>query len=494
MNMDRSSGILLHISSLPSPYGIGTLGKEAYAFADFLKAAGQTYWQLLPLGPTSYGDSPYQSFSTFAGNPYFIDLDLLAADGLLDSAELEDVDWGGDPRHVDFGKIYESRFAVLRRAFRRGWDRDRAAVEDFASENPWLPNYALYMAVKSRFGMKSWLEWPDADIRVRKPEAVERYRRELREDVDFFTYLQYLFYRQWNALRDYIHSLGLKIIGDLPIYVAMDSADVWAEPEFFQLGEGNVPTEVAGVPPDYFTADGQLWGNPLYDYDRMRADGFGWWIRRVEGASRLFDVIRIDHFRGLESYWAVPYGSKTARVGRWRKGPGMDLVGVLTSWFHGLDIIAEDLGFLTPEVHQLLDASGLPGMKVLEFAFDTREPSNYLPHTYPRNCVCYVGTHDNETVMQWREQADRSNITFARKYLGLNAEEEFNWGVIRGGMSSVADTFVVQMQDCLGLGADSRMNTPGSLGGNWQWRLLPGEASPGLAKKLCQYARMYGRC
>ena len=494
MTMDRSSGILLHISSLPSPYGIGTLGKEAYAFADFLKAAGQKYWQLLPLGPTSYGDSPYQSFSTFAGNPYFIDLDLLAADGLLERADLEGVDWGGDPRYVDFGRIFTSRFAVLRRAFRRGWQRDREAAEDFARQNPWLPNYALYMAVKSHFGMKSWLEWPDEGIRVRRPEAVERWRRELREDIDFFTYLQYLFFKQWNALRDYIHSLGLKIIGDLPIYVAMDSADVWAEPEFFQLGEGNVPTEVAGVPPDYFTADGQLWGNPLYDYDRMRADGFGWWIRRVEGASRLFDVIRIDHFRGLESYWAVPYGSKTARVGRWRKGPGMDLVGVLTSWFHGLDIIAEDLGFLTPEVHQLLSASGLPGMKVLEFAFDPREPSNYLPHTYPRNCVCYVGTHDNETVMQWRDQADRGSVTFARKYLGLNAEEEFNWGVIRGGMSSVADTFVAQMQDYLGLGGEGRMNTPGTLGGNWQWRLLPGEANPGLAKKIQQMAKMYGRC
>ncbi len=494
MKMHRSSGILLHISSLPSPYGIGTLGREAYAFADFLKAAGQTYWQLLPLGPTSYGDSPYQSFSTFAGNPYFIDLDLLAEDGLLDREELASINWGTEPRYVDFGKIYESRFAVLRRAFQRGWERDRAAVEDFAHQNPWLDNYALYMAVKSHFGMRSWLEWPDEAIRVRRPEAVERCRRELREDVDFFTYLQYLFFQQWTALRDYIHSLGLKIIGDLPIYVAMDSADVWAEPEFFQLGEGNVPTEVAGVPPDYFTADGQLWGNPLYDYDKMRADGFGWWIRRVEGASHLFDVIRIDHFRGLESYWAVPYGSKTARVGRWRKGPGMDLVGVLTSWFHGLDIIAEDLGFLTPEVHQLLDASGLPGMKVLEFAFDTREPSNYLPHTYPRNCVCYVGTHDNETVMQWRDQADRSNITFARKYLGLNAQEEFNWGVIRGGMSSVADTFVAQMQDYLGLGAEGRMNTPGSLGGNWQWRMLPGEANPGLAKKIRQYTKMYGRC
>ena len=491
--MDRASGILLPISALPSPYGIGTLGKAAYAFADFLHAAGQKYWQLLPLGPTSYGDSPYQSFSTFAGNPYFIDLDLLAEEGLLDKEDLAAADWGNDPRYVDYGKIYEVRFAVLRRAFLRGRGRDREAVERFQAENPWLKNYALYMAVKAHFGMKSWLEWPDEAIRVRAPEAVARYEKELAEDAAFYTYLQYLFFKQWGELREYIHSLGIRIIGDLPIYVAMDSADVWAEPEFFQLGEGNIPTEVSGVPPDYFSADGQLWGNPLYDYDRMRQDGFGWWIRRVEGASRLFDVIRIDHFRGLESYWAVPYGAETAREGRWRKGPGMDLVGVLTQWFHGLDIIAEDLGFLTPEVHQLLGDSGLPGMKVLEFAFDAREPSNYLPHTYERNCVCYVGTHDNETVMQWREQADRADVTFARKYLGLNEAEGFHWGMIRGGMSSVADTFVAQMQDYLGLGAEGRMNTPGTLGNNWRWRLLPGEASPALARKIRRYAHMYGR-
>ena len=491
--MDRASGILLPISALPSPYGIGTLGKAAYAFADFLHAAGQRYWQLLPLGPTSYGDSPYQSFSTFAGNPYFIDLDLLAEEGLLDKEDLAAADWRNDPRYVDYGKIYEVRFDVLRRAFLRGRERDREAVERFQAENPWLKNYALYMAVKAHFGMKSWLEWPDEAIRVRAPEAVARYEKELAEDVAFYTYLQYLFFKQWGELREYIHSLGIRIIGDLPIYVAMDSADVWAEPEFFQLGEGNIPTEVSGVPPDYFSADGQLWGNPLYDYDRMRQDGFGWWIRRVEGASRLFDVIRIDHFRGLESYWAVPYGAETAREGRWRKGPGMDLVGVLTQWFHGLDIIAEDLGFLTPEVHQLLRDSGLPGMKVLEFAFDAREPSNYLPHTYERNCVCYVGTHDNETVMQWREQADRADVTFARKYLGLNEAEGFHWGMIRGGMSSVADTFVVQMQDYLGLGAEGRMNTPGTLGNNWRWRLLPGEASPALARKIRRYAHMYGR-
>ena len=491
--MDRSSGILLHISSLPTRYGIGTLGREAYAFADFLKAAGQRYWQLLPLGPTSYGDSPYQSFSTFAGNPYFIDLDLLTEDGLLDRAELEAIDWGTEPRYVDYGRIYDSRFRVLRRAFQKGWSRDREAVERFARENRWLDDYALYMAVKQHFGMKSWLDWPDEDIRLRRPEAMEKYRMELAEDVDFFRYLQFLFFRQWNALRDYIHSLGIRVIGDLPIYVAMDSADVWSEPEFFQLGEGNVPTEVSGVPPDYFSADGQLWGNPLYDYDRMQKDGFGWWIRRVEGAGRLFDVIRIDHFRGLESYWAVPYGETTARNGRWRKGPGMALVGVLTSWFRDLKIIAEDLGYMTPEVKKLLADSGLPGMKVLEFAFDAREPSNYLPHRYDRHCVCYVGTHDNETVMQWRGQADKNDVTMARKYLGLNEAEGFNWGMIRGGMSSVADTFVVQMQDCLGLGAEGRMNTPGTAKGNWRWRLLRGEASPALAKKLSQYVRMYGR-
>ena len=491
--MDRSSGILLPISSLPTRYGIGTLGREAYAFADFLHTAGQKYWQLLPLGPTSYGDSPYQSFSTFAGNPYFIDLETLVEDGLLDQAELDAADWGSNPRYVDYGKIYESRFTVLRKAFQKGYPGDQEAVKAFRAENPWLDNYALYMAVKASFGMKSWLEWPDEDIRLRKPEAVARYSEELAEDVAFYSYLQYLFYRQWNALRDYIHSLDIQIIGDLPIYVAMDSADVWAEPEYFQLGEDLVPTEVSGVPPDYFTADGQLWGNPLYDYDRMKKDGYGWWIRRVEGAGKLFDVIRIDHFRGMESYWAVPYGETTAKNGRWRKGPGMDLVGVLTQWFHDLQFIAEDLGFLTPAVHELLEASKLPGMKVLEFAFDTREPSNYLPHTYDNHCVCYVGTHDNETVMQWREQADRSSITMARRYLGLNEAEGFHWGMIRGGMSSVADTFVVQMQDCLGLGAEGRMNTPGVLGNNWQWRLLPGEANPALAKKLYQYAKLYGR-
>ena len=491
--MDRSSGILLPISALPSPYGIGTLGRSAYAFADFLKSAGQKYWQLLPLGPTSYGDSPYQSFSTFAGNPYFIDLDMLAADGLLEQSDLDGASWGTTPRYVDYGKIYESRFTVLRKAFQKGYPRDKKAAEAFRKENKWLDNYALYMAVKNHFGMKSWLEWPDEAIRLREPAAVKQYSRDLAEDITFYTYLQYLFYRQWSALRDYIHSLGIQIIGDMPIYVAMDSADVWAEPEYFQLGEDLVPTEVSGVPPDYFTADGQLWGNPIYDYGRMKKDGYSWWIRRVEGVGKLFDVIRIDHFRGLESYWAVPYGERTAKNGRWRKGPGIGLVRILTQRFHDLQFIAEDLGFLTPAVHQLLEKSKLPGMKVLEFAFDPREPSNYLPHTYTRNCVCYVGTHDNETVLQWRECADRASVTMARKYLGLSEQEGFHWGMIRGGMASIADTFVMQMQDCLGLGAEGRMNTPGTLGGNWQWRMLPSDANPSLAKKIYQYTKLYGR-
>ena len=491
--MKRSSGILLPIFSLPSLYGIGTMGREAYMFADFLHAAGQSYWQLLPLGPTSQGDSPYQSFSTYAGNPYFIDLELLVRDGLLTEADLDDHVQDSSPRRIDYGKLYETRFPILRKAYQAGYTKEKSQVDAFVRDNAWLPDYALFMAVKKHFGMQSWLSWPDEDIRLRRPGAVERYSKLLKDDVQFYTYLQYLFYRQWNQLKDYVHSKEIQIIGDLPIYVALDSADVWAEPQFFQLGEGNIPTEVAGCPPDAFSADGQLWGNPLYDYGRMEADGFGWWIRRVDGARKLFDVIRIDHFRGLESYWAIPYGDTTAKHGHWRKGPGMKLVGVLTSWFHGTQFIAEDLGFLTPEVYQLLADSGLPGMKVLEFAFDIREPGNYLPHTYSRNCVCYVGTHDNETVRQWKESATPESVTYARRYLNLSHEEGFHWGMIRGGMSSVADLFVAQIQDYLGLGAEARINTPGTSTGNWQWRMLPGEASPALARKIYEYTQMYER-
>ena len=365
--MNRSSGILLPISSLPSPYGIGTFGAAAYAFADFLHEAGQKYWQLLPLGPTSYGDSPYQSFSTFAGNPYFVDLDLLIEDGLLLAEEVEACDWGEDPRHVDYGKIYESRFAILAKAKARGYARDYEDVQAFCQENEqWLDNYALYMACKKHFGMKAWSEWEDKDIRMHRPEAVEKYRRDLQEDMELFIYIQYLFFKQWNALRAYINDLGIEIIGDLPIYVSMDSADVWAEPEYFVLNEERIPLEVAGVPPDYFSEDGQLWGNPIYDWEAMAKDGYGWWIRRIEGAGKLYDVIRIDHFRGFDTYWAVPYGEKTAKIGQWKHGPGMDLVGLLKKTFPKLEFIAEDLGEQSPSVRQLLADSGFPGMKILE--------------------------------------------------------------------------------------------------------------------------------
>ena len=492
--MKRSSGILMPISSLPSPHGIGTLGAEARKFVDFLADAGQSWWQILPVGPTSYGDSPYQSFSAYAGNPYLIDLDLLCEDGLLTPAEVNAVSWGTDPTRVDYSAIYNGRFPLLHLAMERGWERDADKVKAFSEENDaWLPDYALFMALKRHFGMSAWTEWPDEDIRLRRPEAVARYREELADDIRLFTYIQYLFFRQWEALRSYAHEKGIGIIGDLPIYVAMDSADVWADPRAFQLDERNVPAEVAGVPPDYFTADGQLWGNPLYDWDAMKADGYTWWIRRIAGASRLYDILRIDHFRGLESYWAVPYGETTAKVGRWVKGPGMDLMNVLTEKFPNIQFIAEDLGYLTPEVRQLLEDSGLPGMKVLQFAFDSREAANYLPHTYPRHCVCYAGTHDNSTLMGWKDEAAPADIAMAREYLGLHDEEGFNWGVLRGGQSSVADLFIAQMQDYLGLGSEARMNTPGILGGNWQWRMLPGQITDELTARIARMTSLYGR-
>ena len=492
--MKRSCGILMPISSLPSPHGIGTLGAEARKFVDFLADAGQSWWQILPVGPTSYGDSPYQSFSAYAGNPYFVDLDLLCEDGLLTPAEVNSVNWGTDPAKVDYSAIYNSRFPLLHLAMERGWERDADKVAAFSEENAsWLPDYALFMALKRHFGMQSWTEWPDEDIRLRRPGAVLRYQEELADDIRLFTYIQYLFFRQWEDLRSYAHEKGIGIIGDLPIYVAMDSADVWADPRAFQLDERNVPAEVAGVPPDYFTADGQLWGNPLYDWDAMKADGYTWWIRRIAGASRLYDILRIDHFRGLESYWAVPYGETTAKIGRWVKGPGMGLIGVLTEKFPNIQFIAEDLGYLTPEVRQLLEDSGLPGMKVLEFAFDSREAANYLPHTYPRHCVCYAGTHDNATLMGWKDEAAPADIAMARQYLGLNDEEGFHWGVLRGGQSSVADLFVAQMQDYLGLGSEARMNTPGILGGNWQWRMLSGQITDALTARIAGMARLYGR-
>ena len=492
--MKRSSGVLMPMSSLPSPYGIGTMGKCAYDFVDFLHNSSQRYWQLLPLGPTSYGDSPYASFSTFAGNPYYIDLDMLIRDGLLLQSEVRGVFWGASAQRTDYGAIYEGRFPVLRKAFERGETRFEKEFAAFRAANAaWLENYALFMALKARFGMRSWVEWEDEDIRLRKPEAVEKYRRELERDVTFYAFLQFLFFRQWEALRAYAHKKGVFFIGDVPIYVALDSADVWSEPKYFQLDEENLPVEVAGCPPDPFTADGQLWGNPLYDWDAMARDGFGWWIRRIEGVGKLYDVIRIDHFRGFESYWAVPYGDTTARRGVWRKGPGMDLVGVLTSWFHELSFIAEDLGYTTPEVEKLLSDSGLPGMRVLEFGFDPTGDAPYMPHNCPKHSVCYIGTHDNETVRGWISVLDRRTRAFARDYMHITPEEGWCWGMIRTGMAAPSELFVLQMQDALELPRGARMNTPGTSSGNWQWRMKPGALTPELAKKLRAYTKLYRR-
>ena len=492
----RASGIILHITSLPSPHGVGTLGREAREFADFLRKAGQKYWQILPLGPTGYGDSPYQTDSAFAGNPYLIDLEQLITDGLLTREEVDAVSFGSDPAQTDYGALYAGRFDLLRRACERGWDKERENVDAFYRENEcWLRSYALYTAAKRHFGMRPWIEWEDEDLRLRRSEEVlRRYEELLAEDIRFCIFTQYLFFRQWNALRAYIREQGIRIIGDVPIYVPLDSADVWAEGEYFQLDDQCRPTEVAGVPPDYFTADGQLWGNPLYDWDRMRDDGYRWWIRRLGAAGKLYDTVRIDHFRGLESYWAVPYGETTARSGHWRKGPGESFIDAIKTALPGLDIIAEDLGFMTPEVIALREYSGFPGMKVLQFAFDSREPSDYLPHRYPTNCICYTGTHDNATLAQWLGDAKGDDVAYAKQYLGLNDEEGYVNGIIRGGMSSVADLFVAQMQDWLALGGESRMNVPGVLGhGNWCWRMLPGALTDELADHIAAMTAMYSR-
>ncbi|MBQ3357051.1 MAG: 4-alpha-glucanotransferase [Oscillospiraceae bacterium] len=489
----RASGILMHISSLPSPYGIGTMGAGAYRFADFLHEAGQRYWQILPLGPTGLGDSPYQSCSTHAGNPYFIDPDLLVEDGLLLPQEAAEVANAVRGERVDYGFQYMTRLDLLKKAFRRGRDRFAREIDDFRAAQPWVDDYALFMAVKRSRDMASWATWPE-EIRLRKPGAVQTYATALADEIHFFRFVQFLFFRQWNALHEYCASLGIEIIGDLPIYVPYDSCDVWTNPELFQLDEEGRPTAVAGVPPDCFTEDGQLWGNPLYDWEKMRADGFRWWCDRVRSAAGLYDVIRIDHFRGLESYWSVPYGDETARNGKWVKGPDKDFIRTLQREFPNLKLIAEDLGFLTPEVTELLELSGYPGMKILEFAFDPREPSDYLPHRYVRNCICYSGTHDNETLVKWFEGQGEDVLSYACEYLGVTDRKELIWAILRAGMASIADTFIAQLQDYLELGAEGRMNEPGTFGfPNWTWRVDETALTPTLAKKIARLTKLYER-
>ena len=488
----RKSGILMHISSLPNPYGIGSVGKCAYDFVDFLARAGQSYWQILPLCPTGYGDSPYQSFSTFAGNHYLIDLDTLIRDGLLEQAEVDAICWSEDETRVDYGRLYDHRGKLLRLAYQRftpGEDFER-----YVSDNEsWLPDFALFMTLKEMYHGQPRQNWP-AELVKRDPVVLERYRQELKSSLEFQYFLQYTFSNQWRALRAYANGKGIRIIGDVPIYVPLDSADVWANPGLFQLDENCHPRMVAGCPPDSFSADGQLWGNPLDDWEKMKKNGFAWWTRRLAAAAKMYDVVRLDHFRGFESYWAIPAGDTTAAGGSWRPGPGMDFIRAIQKALPELDFIAEDLGYVTPEVRALQEGSGYPGMKVMQFAFDSREAGNYLPYTYPVNSVCYSGTHDNLTMQQWFDEAAPIDITMAKYYLGLNPAEGYVRGMIRGCMSSTSWLCIIQMQDYLELGAEARMNFPGTLStNNWTWRAKPGFLTEELEKRILETTLRYGR-
>ena len=488
----RHSGILMHITSLPAPYGVGTMGKSALEFIDFLEKAGQTLWQILPLSPTGYGDSPYQSCSTYAGNHYLIDLDALVQDGLLTSEELSGIFWGGNAEKVDFGLLYQHRLPVLRKAYSRFTDAE--ALEAFCRENgDWLPDFTLYMALKDEYQGLPWFSWPD-QLKKRNPDALWQTRQSLRDSIRFYSFVQYLFFKQWNALRDYAHKKNVRIIGDVPIYVPMDSVDVWANPELFQLDGDLKPEAVAGVPPDGFTADGQLWGNPLYRWEAHKKEHYGWWLRRLGAAGKLYDIVRLDHFRGFEAYWSVPATDSTARNGHWVEGPNMDFINAVKTGLPKLELIAEDLGYLTPSLLKMRDDSGWPGMKVLEFAFDSKEPSDYLPHTYPENSVCYTGTHDNMTMRQWFETADAEAVEYAKSYMALSEQEGYVWGTIRTACASVSRICVVQLQDYLNLSGAARMNCPGTSDGtNWTWRVQDGLCTDELAEKIYKLTALYGR-
>ena len=491
----RASGILMPVFSLPSRYGIGSFSKSAYQFVDMLKRAGQKYWQILPLCPTSYGDSPYQSFSTYAGNPYFIDLDQLIEEKLLTRKECQACDFGDDPQDIDYGKLYESRFKLLRKAYERANVGEDQEFEAYRRENAWwLDDYALFMAVKDRFDGVAWSEWAE-DIRLRWSNAMDYYRRELYYEIEFYSYLQFVFMKQWKKLKNYANINGIEIIGDIPIYVAFDSADAWANPELFQFDSENLPTAVAGCPPDGFSADGQLWGNPLYRWDYHRETGFDWWIRRIAYCSELYDVVRIDHFRGFDEYYSIPYGDTTARNGHWEKGPGIALFEAAKNRLGELNIIAEDLGYITDSVKKLVADSGFPGMKVLEFAFDSREKSDYLPYTYEKNSVVYTGTHDNETIAGWYAGLDKSDLKMCTDYMNIDRipGKEYHWDFIRLAMLSVSDLCVIPIQDYLGLDNRARINHPSTLGTNWRWRLAKGQLSASLLKEIREMTRISGR-
>lgn len=491
----RQQGILMPISSIPSAYGIGTFGKESYRFVDFLQEAGQKLWQILPLGPTGYGDSPYQAFSTFAGNPYFIDLELLIQEGYLTKEECDSCDFGQDAHSIDYEKMYYVRFPVLRKAYERSFSsvKKKAEYLAFTEKNAhWLDDYALYMAVKDHFGGVCFIEW-DEDICLRKKSALSKYRTMLKPEINFYKFQQYLFYTQWKALKSYANERGIEIVGDIPIYVAFDSADTWANPRLFQMDEKGYPTGVAGCPPDYFSELGQLWGNPLYDWEYHRQTGYEWWMRRFAQCFELYDVVRIDHFRGFDEYWAVPYGDATAVNGKWVKGPGYDLFAVLKKQLGKKKVIAEDLGFMTDSVRKLVKKTGFPNMKILQFAFEADGESEYLPYRYDKNCVVYTGTHDNDTMVGFLRQMPGKNIKFVKKYLHCKKDKNLCREIIRAGMASVADTVIIPMQDWLELDNSARINIPSTLGENWKWRMDSKALSHKLAKQIYKLTKLYGR-
>ncbi|WP_055665778.1 4-alpha-glucanotransferase [Desnuesiella massiliensis] len=492
--MNRSSGIIMHIASLPGNYGIGTFGKEAYNFADFLKKSGQKFWQILPLGHTGFADSPYQCFSAFAGNPYFIDLDLLVEDKLLKCSDLENIKFCNNEEKIDYTLLSKEKMRILKKAYQNSKNKLESDIYKFSEENEiWLENYCLYMAIKEQFSFVSWQKW-DNEIKNRERDALEYYKHLLKDEIEYWRFIQYEFFKQWKNLKKYVNSLGIEIIGDIPIYVAEDSSDLWANQEIFLLDENKVPLKVAGCPPDAFSETGQLWGNPIYNWHEIENSDFKWWKDRIRFSLSLYDVIRIDHFRGFESFWEIPYGDKTAEKGRWVKGPGMKLIKAIKEELDDVKIIAEDLGYITEEVIKLREESGFPGMKVLQFAFDSDSNNVYLPHNYTENCVAYTGTHDNDTIRGWFEiTGNKESIVYCKKYLGLNKDEGYNWGFIRGTWSSVANLSICLMQDFLNLGNNSRINLPSTLGW-WTWRLKKDYLTDELANKIYEMTKTYGRC
>ncbi|HEX3076900.1 MAG TPA: 4-alpha-glucanotransferase [Lachnospiraceae bacterium] len=491
----RASGILLPITCLPSEYGIGTFSKEAYSFVDFLVSAGQKYWQVLPFGSTGYGDSPYQSFSTFAGNPYFIDLETLIEEGLLLEEECKNVDYGNDANYIDYEKIYYYKFNILRKAYERAELLTNSSYQKFCVENvEWLHDYCLYMAIKNHFGDIGLDKWEDS-IRLRDNEKVSYYEQLLVKDINFYSFIQFKFFEQWNKLKQYANDRDINIIGDIPIYVAYDSADSWAHPELFQYDENRMPTGVAGCPPDSFAATGQLWGNPLYDWEYHKQTGYAWWIKRIEFCFKLYDVVRVDHFRGFDEYYAIPFGDLTAENGKWVDGPGIDIFEHIKKELGDVYIIAEDLGFLTDRSRKLVKDCGYPGMKIIQFAFDSREQSDYLPHNYDSDCIVYTGTHDNDTIVGWYEKLCEPDKQLSIDYLNNHhsSKEEIPWDFIKLTLASVAKLAVIPFQDYLGLDSSARINTPSTLGGNWTWRMCKEDMSEELADKIYRVTRLYGR-